>query len=187
MRRRRFLLGTLAAAITAATAKAAVLLPQGPRKGFKVAAGESRPDGHIRMMGVTANVLDIKISGADTDGRLSVLEQTGHTLNGGPPLHVHPDQDELFFVLEGRYSFQVGDDRFELGAGDTLFLPRGVPHAFLQRTEQARTVVAYQPSGRMEDFFRQSARFTAPPTAEEVAQLFAHHGMQVVGPPLKAE
>jgi len=156
------------------------LIPAADRKGFKVARGGSRTGEHIRMMGVTANVLDVKIPSADTDGQLPVMEHIGHTVNGGPPLHIHIYQDELFYVLEGDYHFQVGDEQFESTTGDTIFLPRGVPHAFAQRTEQARMIVTYQPSGKMEEFFQRTAELTSPPTPEEMAALFEAHGMTVV-------
>ena len=46
------------------------------------------------MKGVTLNTLDIKISGKDTENELAVFEQNGLTPHGGPPLHIHIDQDE---------------------------------------------------------------------------------------------
>jgi oxalate decarboxylase/phosphoglucose isomerase-like protein (cupin superfamily) len=72
-------------------------------KGFKVKSKETRCGRHLTMKGVTYNTLDIKISSKDTGGDLAVFVQTGHTLNGGPPLHVHPYQDEWFYVIEGKY------------------------------------------------------------------------------------
>jgi quercetin dioxygenase-like cupin family protein len=70
-------------------------------KGFKVGSGEARFGTHYKMKGVTLNILDIKISGKDTENDISVFEQTGLTPNGGPPLHIHPSQDEWFYVIEG--------------------------------------------------------------------------------------
>ena len=154
-------------------------------RGFKVVAGESRTGEHYKMKGVTANTLDVKISGADSNGGLSIMEQVGQSPQGGPPLHLHPDQDEFFYVVEGEYQFEVGGERFGLSAGDTIFLPRAVPHAFIQLSQMARMVVGYQPAGQMEGFFRTTAAWTNPPSKEEVAQVFASHGMRVVGPPLK--
>lgn len=154
-------------------------------KGFKVDAGEARFGTHYKMKGVTLNNLDIKISASDTDGQLSVFEQTGFTPNGGPPLHIHPYQDEWFYVLEGEYLFQVGDEKFGLKSGDTIFLPRQVPHAFIQRTEKAKVIVSYLPAGKMEDFFKTTDQWTHPPTQEEIVKVFADHEMKVVGPPLK--
>ena len=139
------------------------------------------------MKGVTANTLDLKIGSADTGGGMAVFEQIGQSPNGGPPLHIHPQQDEFFHVLEGEYRFRVGDEQFAAAVGDTIFLPRAVPHAFIQLTEHARMLVTYQPAGDMEAFFRETAAWTTPPTKEEVARVFAAHGMQVVGLPLAME
>lgn len=157
------------------------------KKAFKVNSGEARFGKKYKMKGVTLNNLDIKISGSDTDGELAVFEQTGYTPNGGPPLHVHLHQDEWFFVTEGEYLFQVGEDKYTMKAGDTIFLPRNIPHAFIQLTEKARTIVSYLPAGSMEDFFKTTDSWTTPPSKEEVNKVFEDHGMKVVGPPLKAD
>jgi quercetin dioxygenase-like cupin family protein len=152
--------------------------------GFRVPANEARNDARFTMHGVTSNTLDLKIGGEDTGQRLAMFMQKGESPNGGPPLHIHPEQDEFFFVLEGDYQFQVGDQRFQGGPGDTIFMPRDVPHGFIQLSESALMMVAYQPAGQMEAFFRGTAAWTSPPTKEEVAAMFAAHGMKVVGPPI---
>jgi len=156
-------------------------------KGFKVNAGEARFGKHFRMKGVTLNTLDIKISTEDTDGQLAVFEQTGHTPNGGPPLHIHPFQDEWFYVIEGNYLFQVGEEKYEMKAGDTIFLPRNIQHAFIQLTNQAKVIVSYQPAGKMEAFFKATDQWTSPPLKEEIEKVFMDHDMKVVGPPLIAD
>jgi quercetin dioxygenase-like cupin family protein len=154
--------------------------------GFVVNSGDARFGKHYSMKGVTRNTLDIKISASDTAGDLAVFEQTGHTPNGGPPLHIHPHQDEWFFVLEGEYLFQVGTSTYQLKPGDTIFLPRNVQHAFIQRTENGRMIVSYLPAGKMEAFFKVTDAWTASPSKAEIARVFAEHDMQVVGPPLQA-
>lgn len=154
-------------------------------KGFKVKAGEARFGVHYKMKGVTLNNLDIKISGADTENDLAVFEQTGLTPNGGPPLHIHPFQDEWFYVIEGEYLFQVGEDKYEMKQGDTIFLPRNVQHAFLQLSEKGKMIVSYLPAGKMEGFFQVTDKWTSPPTKEEILKVFADHDMKVVGAPLK--
>lgn len=156
-------------------------------KAFKINSGEARFGKRFKMRGVTLNTLDIKISGTDTDNNLAVFEQIGQTPNGGPPLHIHIDQDEWFFVTEGEYLFQCGDEKFHLNAGDTIFLPRNVPHAFVQLTEKAKTVVSYLPAGKMEEFFEATDKWASPPSKEEIAKVFADHGMKVVGEPLKVK
>lgn len=156
-------------------------------EGFKVKVGAARFGKHYKMRGVTSNTLDIKISGNDTGGDLAVFEQTGLTPNGGPPLHIHPFQDEWFYVIEGEYLFQVGNDKYQMTSGDTIFLPRNVQHAFLQLTEKGKMIVSYLPAGKMEGFFKVTDAWTSPPTAVEIEKVFKEHDMKVVGPPLKVE
>jgi quercetin dioxygenase-like cupin family protein len=153
--------------------------------GFVVKSGAARLGKSFTMKGVTLNTLDVKISGEDTEGAVAVFEQTGHTPNGGPPLHIHDHQDEWFYVVEGSYRFKVGDDTHLLGSGDTIFLPRAVPHAFIQLSNEAKVIVTYQPAGLMEGFFKTTDAWKTPPAKEEVASVFEAHGMRVVGPPLK--
>ncbi len=154
-------------------------------KGFKVSSGDARYGVHYKMKGVTLNNLDIKISAADTDGDLAVFEQTGLTPNGGPPLHIHPFQDEWFYVIEGDYHFQVGEDKYSMKAGDTIFLPRNIQHAFIQLSEKGKMIVSYLPAGKMEAFFKVTDSWTSPPNKEEITKVFEEHDMKIVGPPLK--
>src|SRR3954469_6498942 len=153
MRRRKFILSTLATLPLLAIAKIRLAVTMRTDKGFKVGSGEARFGTHYKMKGVTQNTLDIKISGKDTENDLAVFEQTGLSPKGGPPLHIHPNQDEWFYVIEGEYLFQVGEDKFQMKGGDTIFLPRKVPHAFVQLTEKGKMIVSYLPAGKMEDFF----------------------------------
>ena len=102
-------------------------------------------------------------------------------------IHIHPNQDEWFYILEGDYLFQVGEDKHSLKSGDTIFLPRNVPHAFIQLSEKGKMIVSFLPAGKMESFFEVTDNWTSPPTKEELSKVFLDHDMKIVGPPLKAE
>ena len=187
MKRKQFLF-TLLSAIPAVTfSKSKWNMKTQSEKGFKVNNGEARFGKHYKMKGVTLNTLDIKISGKDTNNAVAVFEQTGLTPNGGPPLHIHPSQDEWFYIIEGEYLFQVGSDRYNLKAGDTIFLPRNVQHAFIQLTEKGKAIVSYSPAGKMEAFFETTDAWTSPPPKEEIVKVFAQHDMKVVGGMLKVD
>ncbi len=187
MKRRNFILSALAIIPTLVFAKIESIIPMRTKKGFKVNAGEARFGKHYKMKGVTQNILDIKISGNDTENDLAVFEQTGLSPNGGPPLHIHPFQDEWFYIIEGEYMFQVGEDKYQMKSGDTIFLPRNVQHAFIQLTEKGKMIVSYLPAGKMEEFFQVTDQWTLPPSKEEIAQVFKDHDMKVVGAPLKID
>ena len=186
MKRRKFIQTSLIAAPLAMTAPVQTKTDRDP-KGFVAKAGEGRYHGHIQLKGVNMNIQDVKVSGKDTNGDLAIFEQTGLSPKRGTPLHVHPSQDEVFHILEGEYHFQVGQDIHQLKAGDSIFLPRKVPHAWTQVSERGRCTVLVQPAGKLEEFFVTLAALTKVPSKEELAQLFADHDMQVVGPPLKVD
>lgn len=156
-------------------------------KGFKIKAGEGRIHGHIHLKGVNSNILDVKISGKDTGGALAVFEQTSLSPKRGTPLHLHYFQDEVFYVLEGEYLFQVGEEKHRLKTGDSIFLPRKVSHAWTQLSEKGKMMVTLQPAGKLEEFFVTMAAMKTEPTPMEVAQVFEDHEMKVVGPPLRID
>ncbi|PWJ57918.1 Cupin domain-containing protein [Dyadobacter jejuensis] len=153
-------------------------------KGFKISNGEGRIHGHIQLKGVNANILDVKVSGSDTNGELAIFEQTSLSPGKGTPLHIHHTQDEIFYVLEGSYKFKVGEDTYHLSTGDSIFLPRQVPHAWTQVSAKGKMNVIMQPAGKLENFFVTMAALDHIPGPEEIAAIFSENDMQVVGPPL---
>ncbi len=156
-------------------------------KGFKINRGEGRLHDHLKLKGVNANILDVKISGSDTDGDLAIFEQTFLSQVHGTPLHIHNSQDEIFYVIDGEYYFQVGEEKFNLLQGDSIFLPRKVPHAWTQKSENGKMTVTVQPAGKLEDFFVTMAALDHEPSKEEIKKIFADNDMDVIGPPLKLE
>ena len=155
------------------------------KKGFKIVAGEGRIHGHIKLKGVNSNILDVKVSGSDTDGALAIFEQTSLSQGKGTPLHIHTSQDEIFYVIEGSYKFQVGEDKYDLTTGDSIFLPRQVAHAWTQVSEKGKMTLIMQPAGKLENFFTTMAALNHEPNQQEISKIFADNDMQVVGPPLK--
>lgn len=154
------------------------------KKGFIVKAGQARSGVHTPFLGVNPN--DVKISGKDTDGQLAVFEYIG-LQKVGPALHVHFHQDEVFYVVEGEYRFQLGTEKSILQAGDTIFLPRNIPHTWIQLSERGKLIYLLQPAGQLEDFFVKMTTLKGPPTQAELDTISLAHGMKNVGPPLSLE
>jgi mannose-6-phosphate isomerase-like protein (cupin superfamily) len=73
--------------------------------------------------------MTIKATAAGTDGHLCMTE-TRAPVGHGPPMHVHHDQHEAFYVLEGELAVACADERYRAPAGSFAFLPRGVAHTF---------------------------------------------------------
>lgn len=99
----------------------------------------------------------------------------------GPPLHLHPTQEEWFYVIDGEVLIQVGDRRVHLKPGDSALGPRMVPHAFTAvGPKAARMVIVFTPAGQMEQFFRD----TASVGPQQAAAVYSHYGMNRLGPPI---
>jgi quercetin 2,3-dioxygenase len=148
---------------------------------FIVETGKSRFGEVVKFLGVHPN--DLKISSKDTGGQLSVFEYTGLG-KVGPMLHIHFEQDEIFMVMEGEYRFVVGKETHVLQAGQTIFLPRGIPHTWIQLTDKGKLIYFLQPAGKMEEFFSYMNKLKERPSPEEMDRIHAEHQMKVVGPPL---
>ncbi|QHT67916.1 cupin domain-containing protein [Rhodocytophaga rosea] len=186
MKRRKFLQASLIAAPLAANVPISVP-DERKNKAFKVSAGEGRYHGHIQIKGLNRNSLDLKVSGKDTAGDLAIYQSTLMSPKSGPPLHIHFYQDEIFYVLEGEYLFQVGEEKYELKPGDTIFLPRNVPHTWVQLHDTGKMLVVLQPAGKMEEFFLKVASLDHEATPGEMAKIIEAHDQKVVGPPLKVD
>jgi quercetin dioxygenase-like cupin family protein len=178
MQRKEFLLTTLAATPLSVLAQ---LNKKPPKSPFKVEGGKSRFNETLTFRGI--NKQDIKVSKKDTNSLLSVLEYTGNE-KAGPPLHIHYNEDEIFYITEGEYRFAVGNEEIRAKAGDTVFLPRNVPHTWIQLTERGRHLYMLQPSGTFEEFLRELQALAKPSTEEELQAIHLKHGMKVLGPPL---
>jgi|SRR5579883_1727079 len=111
-----------------------------------------------------------------------ILENTFQA-KGGPARHLHYEQDEWFYVLEGEFQFEVGAQRFRLQAGESLLAPRRIPHVWAFVGEaRGRILIAFLPAGKMEAFFRAVTRANAMPPQDP--ELWRAHGMELLGPPL---
>ena len=108
--------------------------------------------------------MTVHMDARDTNNAFALVETNGGP-GGEPPLHVHKNEDELFYVLEGELVAFRGSEQTVLRAGEAAFLPRGVPHTFRIRTNYARWLVFITPAG-FEEYFRKigsPARYLAPP------------------------
>jgi mannose-6-phosphate isomerase-like protein (cupin superfamily) len=140
-------------------------------------AGQDRFD-HLHSIGFSTGML-FKVSSTDTNGALFVIEHT-HLTAGGPPLHLHLQQEEWFYVMAGEVAFQVGDQRANLKAGESVLAPRRVPHTFSSvGPEPARMLIAFCPAGKMEQYFR---AVEADPKRNGDPEFWKSCEMELLGP-----
>ena len=147
---------------------------------IKVLAGEDRFGEH-RGLGISE--ISFKVLPKDSDG-LFIIENTFHA-KGGPAKHLHFEQDEWFYAVEGEFLIEIGQDRFMLMPGDSLLAPRKVPHvwAFSGNSARGRMLITFMPAGKMEAFFREVTKANAMPPQDP--ELWKAHGMELLGPPLQ--
>jgi len=134
------------------------------------------------------------VRSSDSEGRLAALvlppAMYEHGAYQGAPLHVHHENDEWIYVLEGEYVAEVDGTRYRLRPGDSLLMPMRLPHRWSTASGTRFGVIhLYTPAGKMDVFFDDPA--TPPkhrPTEEDMKAEFADCGMTLLGPPLtKAE
>ena len=160
MQRRKFIIATALAAPFAAMARFSfpTLKKQGsrPGKGMIIKPGENRYFGKATPF--TGGHMRCVISGADTDSNLYICDSHGKAYEelGGPGLHIHHKEDEIFYVVSGEFLFQLGDDYFIGKEGDTIFIPRGSAHTFANFTPNnpGRMITIHQPiTPELEKFY----------------------------------
>jgi quercetin dioxygenase-like cupin family protein len=93
-----------------------------------------------------------------------------------PPIHIHKNEDEWLYVLDGEVTFHVGGKDHFGKAGAFVSFPRGIPHTFSIESENGRILVINTPGG-FEQMFE-----LAPRTPEEAERAMNAFGMTVVGP-----
>ena len=135
----------------------------------------------------------VQVSTEETEGRVSVMEQWAPA-NWSPPTHVHSREDQVLYILEGEITAQLGGPDGPttlIKAGESVFLPRQVPHCFLTGPEGAKLLEINTPGGFEQ--FHVDAGIEAPevripdPTEPDIPKLveaIAPYEAEFVGPPM---
>jgi quercetin dioxygenase-like cupin family protein len=141
---------------------------------FAVEAGEGE------QVDFGGALMTFKATAATTGGELFAME-TGLRAGYSPPLHVHHDDAEAVYVLEGTLEIACGEERWRAEAGAFAWLPAGVAHSFVVVSPEARVLTVGVPAG-LEDFFREAG---APVLdLAKLQRVAAEHNIEFVGPPL---
>jgi quercetin dioxygenase-like cupin family protein len=142
----------------------------------------------LRLQSGPGRDLVFKVTGEDTGGAVDyfIVEVAPH---GGPPLHVHHRQEETIHILKGQYKVRIGDEVFQLNEGGFAYLPSGVPHAFLNLTDEpGEVIVVYAPGGGHK-FYEELGPMSrnGSPDPKLIAALFEKYDMTLLGPPLSLD
>lgn len=122
----------------------------------------------------------IKLSGEDTNGQYTLIEQYNDPGMGIPP-HVHENEDEVFQVLSGEVEMLIGDQTTRLNADDLIFCPKGVPHSWkIIGEEKAKVMMSIFPSGLEHMFTELSQLPPGPLDFEKVAEICGKYKVKFV-------
>lgn len=127
--------------------------------------------------------MTVKAASSQTGSALTLLE-ADEPSGFGPPMHVHDDAGEGFYVLSGEYIVYIESEEHRCPAGTFVWVPAGVEHGFRVGASQSRKLNIYVPSA-MEGYFDALADSAARGTSmsdDELTTLAARHAMRVTGP-----
>jgi mannose-6-phosphate isomerase-like protein (cupin superfamily) len=144
---------------------------------FVVAPGKGR------LIDLGEFKMSVKADAGGTRGVVSVLEAS-EPPGFGPPVHVHDDAAEAFYVLDGEYVMSLDGDEFRCPAGSFVFIPAGAPHGFRVGEVPSRKLNFYFPAamtGYFDDLAAALARSDV--TDAELAKIAEAHHMHIVGQP----
>lgn len=170
--------------------KAVAAVPLAPLIGFAdagsravqlVKAGIDRT-GRPHKAARAGSHLDFKVVTRETNGAVFIMENRDMT-RGGPPRHIHFEQEEWFYLVEGgEVLMEIGSEKLTLRPGDSVLAPRGVPHVWAYTgARPGRMIFAFTPAARIEHFFEETSK---PDAKVDDPERFEAHGMKLVGPPL---
>jgi mannose-6-phosphate isomerase-like protein (cupin superfamily) len=99
----------------------------------------------------------IKAGVETTDGRFALTETTLGPGFPGPKPHLHRETLDMFFVLEGTLTMQLGEETLDLAAGSFVLVPPGTPHTFSNRTDQPVRLLNMDAPAGLESYLREMA------------------------------
>lgn len=143
-----------------------------------VAPGKGRVYDHL-----AGEKMTILLSAQDTGGAFGLFIDEVPP-GAGPPLHIHHNEDETFYILEGELGMQVNGQKFTASPGTAVFLPKGMPHTFHNAGMQtARALVTVTPGG-LEGFFPEVEPLVtqAEPDMAAILALAANYGIEALPP-----
>jgi quercetin dioxygenase-like cupin family protein len=114
-----------------------------------------------------------------SEGELVALEAS-EPPGFGPPLHVHDDAAEAFYVLEGEYRMHVDGTEHTCPTGSFLYVPAGVEHTFVVGARHSRKLNLFLPAAML-GFFEALAEAQRTGAEPDVVELAAQHAMRVTG------
>lgn len=148
----------------------------------EVYGGRVVQPGEARLIDVGGFEVIVLADTADTDGVFSLIETREEAAGMGPPLHIHRDAAESFYVIEGEYRFNLDGRDFRCRAGSFVHVPVGMTHTFRSITPGSRKLNLYTPAAMIGYFDELAAGIKAGMDDQALDAIAARYAMEVVGP-----
>ena len=148
---------------------------------MRVATGEGQ------TWNVLGESVTCKANSESTGGAYSLFEVISPP-QGGAPLHIHHQEDEAFYVLDGELLVQAGEQTFPATVGSFVQFSRGMVHTYKNTGLLAARLLVIVTPGGYEKFFEAMSQVPVPadgpPDMARVMEIARHFHLEVVGPPL---
>jgi quercetin dioxygenase-like cupin family protein len=138
--------------------------------------------GEGRSIDLGGFMMTVKATAESTDGAFTLLEAT-EPPHFGPPIHIHRDAAEAFYVIEGEYRIFINDDEIRSPAGSFVYIPPGVSHGFRVGDVPSKKLNLYVPHAMVGYFDELAAAIASGVVDDEhLAAIARRYGMEVLGP-----
>ncbi len=138
--------------------------------------------GEGRAIDLGGFLMTVKATSDSTDDAFTLLEAE-EPPHFGPPMHIHRDAAEAFYVLEGEYIIFIGDRETRCPAGSFVFIPAGAVHGFRVGAVSSKKLNLYVPAAMVGYFDELAAAVAAGDVDEQhLGAIAERYGMEVLGP-----
>ncbi len=147
--------------------------------------------GSARVFSVVGDRYHFQVLGEETNGAFAMFEAFVPPQHGPPP-HVHHREDEVFYVIEGEFTFTIAGQPVLATAGQTIYAKRDIPHTFKNSGGQAgRLIIIVTPAGLERFFMEVGIPLDSPesqpvePSAADIDRLLAaapRYGVEILVP-----
>lgn len=130
-------------------------------------------DGGESVWAFSGDKYTIKAGAAETSGAMGLIEVVVPPMSG-PPLHTHGNEDEAFYILDGRFEVVANDRELTVGAGGFIYLPKGTLHRFRNIGDKHSKLLLLFTPGGFEKYFLEVgmpvSQHPTPPPADQYPQ-----------------
>lgn len=147
--------------------------------------------GNARVFSVVGDRYHFQVLGEETNGAFAMFEAFVPPQHGPPP-HVHHREDEVFYVIDGEFTFTIAGQPVLATAGQTIYAKRDIPHTFRNSGGKAgRLIIIVTPAGLERFFMEVGIPLDSPesqpvePTAADIERLLAaapRYGVEILVP-----